>query len=111
MVTLKSYNIPVIIMVFNNTVLGMVRQWQKLFYDRRFSETDPHRATNFAAAAKAFGIEGFSVSKEKDIKPAIEKAIKLNAPVLIDFCISPDANVLPMIPPGKDVDDIILELN
>ncbi len=111
MVTLKSYNIPVIIMVFNNTVLGMVRQWQKLFYDRRFSETDPHRATDFTAAAKAFGIEGFSVSKEKDIKPAIEKAIKLNAPVLIDFCISPDANVLPMIPPGKDVDDIILELN
>lgn len=111
MVTLKSYNIPVIIMVFNNTVLGMVRQWQKLFYDRRFSETDPHRATDFVQAAKSFGIEGMRVSKSEDIKPALEKAISLNAPVLIDFCISPDANVLPMIPPGKDIDDIILNLD
>lgn len=111
MVTLKSYDIPVIIMVFNNTVLGMVRQWQKLFYSRRFSQTDPHRATDFVAAAKAFGIEGFSVSEEKDIMPTLKKAVELNAPVLIDFHISPDANVLPMIPPGKDVDDIILELD
>lgn len=111
MVTLKSYNIPVIIMVFNNTVLGMVRQWQKLFYDRRFSETDPHRATDFVQAAKSFGIEGMRVSKSEDIKPTLEKAISLNAPVLIDFCISPDANVLPMIPPGKDIDDIILNLD
>lgn len=111
MVTLKSYDIPIIIMVFNNTVLGMVRQWQKLFYGRRFSQTDPHRATDFVAAAKAFGIEGFSVSEEKDIMPTLKKAVELNAPVLIDFHISPDANVLPMIPPGKDVDDIILELD
>ena len=111
MVTLKSYDIPVIIMVVNNTVLGMVRQWQKLFYGRRFSQTDPHRATDFVAAAKAFGIEGFSVSEEKDIMPTLKKAVELNAPVLIDFHISPDANVLPMIPPGKDVDDIILELD
>lgn len=111
MVTLKSYDIPVIIMIFNNTVLGMVRQWQKLFYERRFSSTDPHRATDFVEAAKAFGIEGFAVSKSEEIKPTLEKAIKLNAPVLIDFRISPDANVLPMIPPGKDVDDMILELD
>ena len=111
MVTLKSYDIPVIIMVFNNTVLGMVRQWQKLFYGRRFSQTDPHRATDFVVAAKAFGIEGFSVSEEKDIMPTLKKAVELNAPVLIDFHISPDANVLPMIPPGKDVDDMILELD
>lgn len=111
MVTLKSYNIPVIIMIFNNTVLGMVRQWQKLFYDRRFSETDPHRATDFTAAAKAFGLDGFVVTKTEDIRPTIEKAMNINGPVLIDFCISPDANVLPMIPPGKDVDDMILELD
>lgn len=111
MVTLKSYNIPVIIMIFNNTVLGMVRQWQKLFYDRRFSETAPHRATDFTAAAKAFGLEGFVVTKTKDIRPTLEKAMNINGPVLIDFCISPDANVLPMIPPGKDVDDMILELD
>ncbi|MEE1075915.1 MAG: biosynthetic-type acetolactate synthase large subunit [Acutalibacteraceae bacterium] len=111
MVTLKSYNIPVVIMVFNNTVLGMVRQWQKLFYGRRFSATDPHRATDFTAAAKAFGIDSFAVTKTEDIKPVLEKAVSINGPVLIDFCISPDSNVLPMIPPGKDVDDMILELD
>ena len=110
MVTLKSYNVPVVVMIFNNEVLGMVRQWQKLFYGRRFSSTDPHRATDFAAAAKAFGIESFTVSKSEDILPTLKKAVELNAPVVIDFHISPDANVLPMIPPGKDVDDIILEL-
>ena len=110
MVTLKSYNVPVVVMIFNNEVLGMVRQWQKLFYGRRFSSTDPHRATDFAAAAKAFGIESFTVSKSEDILPALKKAVELHAPVVIDFHISPDANVLPMIPPGKDVDDIILEL-
>ena len=111
MVTLKSYDIPVIIMVFNNTVLGMVRQWQKLFYGRRFSATDPHRATSFVDAAKAFGINSFAVDKTEDIKPTLEKAIALNAPVLIDFRISPDSNVLPMVPPGKDVDDMILNLD
>ncbi len=110
LVTLKSYHIPVIVMVFNNRVLGMVRQWQKLFYGRRFSSTDPHRATDFVAVAKAFGIEGFSVSRSEEIQPTLEKAIRLHAPVVIDFRISPDANVLPMIPPGKDVDDIILNL-
>ncbi len=110
MVTLKSYNVPVVVMIFNNEVLGMVRQWQKLFYGRRFSSTDPHRATDFAAAAKAFGIESFTVSKSEDILPTLKKAVELHAPVVIDFHISPDANVLPMIPPGKDVDDIILEL-
>ena len=110
MVTLKSYNVPVIVMIFNNEVLGMVRQWQKLFYGRRFSSTDPHRATNFEAAAKAFGIEGFTVSKSEDVLPTLKKAVELHAPVLIDFHISPDSNVLPMIPPGKDVDDVILEL-
>ena len=62
------------------------------------------------AAAKAFGIESFTVSKSEDILPTLKKAVELHAPVVIDFHISPDANVLPMIPPGKDVDDIILEL-
>jgi len=111
MVTLKSYNIPVVVMVFNNQVLGMVRQWQKLFYGRRFSSTDPHRATDFVAAAKAFGIDAFSVSQSEEIAPVLQQAVEMHKPVLIDFHISPDANVLPMIPPGKDVDDMILYLD
>ncbi|MGN1138650.1 MAG: biosynthetic-type acetolactate synthase large subunit, partial [Ruminococcus sp.] len=98
LVTMKSYNLPVIVLVMNNTVLGMVRQWQKLFYGSRFSHTDPHRATDFVKVAEAFGVAGMRIEKTEDIKPVIEKAMALNAPVVIDCKISPDANVLPMIP-------------
>lgn len=110
LVTMKSYNLPVIVLVMNNTVLGMVRQWQKLFYGSRFSHTDPHRATDFVKVAEAFGVAGMKIEKTEDIKPVIEKAMALNAPVVIDCKISPDANVLPMIPPGKTVNDIVTEM-
>ena len=110
LVTMKSYNLPVIVLVMNNTVLGMVRQWQKLFYGSRFSHTDPHRATDFVKVAEAFGVAGMRIEKTEDIKPVIEKAMALNAPVVIDCKISPDANVLPMIPPGKTVNDIVTEM-
>lgn len=110
LVTMKSYNLPVVIVLMNNTVLGMVRQWQKLFYGRRFSQTDPHRATDFIEVAKGFGIDGMTISKEEEIRPVLEKAIALNKPVLVECKISPDANVLPMIPPGKSVQDILTEM-
>ena len=110
LVTLKSYQLPVAVVIMNNSVLGMVRQWQKLFYGNRFSETDPHRATDFAALAKAYGVEGMTVTRQQDVLPALEKAYSLNAPVVIDCHISPDENVLPMIPPGKTPEDMILTL-
>ena len=107
LVTLKSYNLPVVVLVMNNTVLGMVRQWQKLFYGSRFSQTDPHRATDFVKLANAFGIEGMRITRDEEIMPVLEKAIALNAPVVIDVQISPDDNVLPMIPPGKTIHEIV----
>lgn len=110
LVTLKSYRLPVVVLIMNNSVLGMVRQWQKLFYGNRFSETDPHRATDFAALAKAYGVEGMTVTRQQDVVPALEKAYSLNAPAVIDCHISPDENVLPMIPPGKTPEDMILTL-
>ena len=110
LVTMKSYNLPVIVLVMNNRVLGMVRQWQKLFYGSRFSQTDPHRATDFVKLANAFGVEGMRVTRDEEIMPTLEKAIALNAPVVIDVQISPDENVLPMIPPGKTVDDIVTSM-
>lgn len=110
LVTLKSYGLPVVVVIMNNSVLGMVRQWQKLFYGNRFSETDPHRATCFAALAKAYGVEGMTVTRQQDVLPALEKAYALNEPVVIDCHISPDENVLPMIPPGKTPEDMILTL-
>ena len=110
LVTMKSYDLPVIVLVMNNTVLGMVRQWQKLFYGNRFSQTDPHRATDFVKLANAFGVEGMRITKTEEIKPVIEKALAMNTTVVIDCQISPDANVLPMIPPGKTVNEIVTEM-
>ena len=110
LVTLKSYNLPVVVIVFNNSVLGMVRQWQKLFYGSRFSQTDPKRATDFVKVAEAFGIPAFRLDKAEDIDEVFDKALGMGGPVLIACVISPDANVLPMIPPGKTVKDIVTEM-
>jgi acetolactate synthase-1/2/3 large subunit len=110
LVTLKSYDLPVVVVIMNNSVLGMVRQWQKLFYGNRFSQTDPHRATDFVALANSFGVDAFRITKEDEVKPVLKKAFALNKPVVVECVISPDENVLPMIPPGKTVDDIITSM-
>ena len=110
LVTLKSYNLPVIVIILNNGVLGMVRQWQKLFYENRFSQTDPKRATDFVKLAESFGVPGFRLDKAEDIEEVFDKALGLNGPAVIDCVISPDANVLPMIPPGKTVNDIVTSM-
>lgn len=110
LVTMKSYDLPVVIVVMNNSVLGMVRQWQKLFYGSRFSQTDPHRATDFVKLANAFGIEGMRITKPEEIKPVLQKAFDLKKPVVVDCVISPDVNVLPMIPPGKTIAEIVTEM-
>lgn len=110
LVTMKSYDLPVVIVVMNNSVLGMVRQWQKLFYGSRFSQTDPHRATDFVKLANAFGIEGIRITKPEEVNPVLQKAFDLKKPVLVDCVISPDVNVLPMIPPGKTIAEIITEM-
>lgn len=110
LVTMKSYDLPVVVLVMNNTVLGMVRQWQKLFYGHRFSQTDPHRATDFVELAKAFGVDGLRITKKEEIKEVLQQAFDLKKPVVVDCRISPDVNVLPMIPPGKTVNEIVTEM-
>ena len=110
LVTMKSYDLPVVVLVMINTVLGMVRQWQKLFYGSRFSQTDPHRATDFVKLANAFGVEGMRITKSEEIMPTLKKALEMNTTVVIDCQISPDANVLPMIPPGKTVNEIVTSM-
>lgn len=108
--TMASYNIPVIMFIMNNTVLGMVRQWQKIFYGNRFSDTDPHRATDFVKVAEAFGVKGMRINTNDEIDAVLEEALKVNGPVVIECRISPDSNVLPMIPPGGSVSDIKEEM-
>jgi acetolactate synthase-1/2/3 large subunit len=107
---MASYNIPVVMIVMNNSVLGMVRQWQKIFYDRRFADTDPHRVTDFVKVAEAFGVKGMRITSNDEIDTVIKEAVELKAPVLIDCIISPDSNVLPMIPPGGAVSDVIEQM-
>lgn len=108
--TVRSYSLPIVIIVMNNTVLGMVRQWQKLFYGSRFSQTDPHRKTDFVKLAEAFGVKGMRIHNDGEAESVIKAAFECGEPVVIDCLINPDENVLPMIPPGKTVDDMITEM-
>lgn len=105
--TLVSYQLPVTILVFNNQVLGMVRQWQKVFYDRRFSATDPCRRTDFVKLAEAYGCAGMYMQTAADVERVLKEALSADGPVLVDCRLSKDVNVLPMIPPGKTVDNMI----
>ena len=108
---LGSYELPVMVVVMNNQVLGMVRQWQKLFYGGRFSQTDPHRKTNFEALARAFGVEGRTIREDSRVESVLQEAFALKKPVVVDCRISPDDNVLPMIPPGGAVGQMITEMD
>lgn len=87
----------------------MVRQWQKLFYGNRFADTDPNRKTDFVKVAEAFGVKGLRINYNDEIDAVIKEALEHNGPVVIDCRISPDSNVLPMIPPGGSADDIIVK--
>ena len=109
--TLASYNLPIVVIVMNNQVLGMVRQWQKLFYGNRFSHTDPCRKTDFVKLAEAFGVTGMRITKVSEVSEVLAAAFAKNGPVVIDCRISKDMNALPMIPPGAGADKIITEMN
>lgn len=108
--TLAKYQLPVIELVFNNSVLGMVRQWQKLFYNNHFSQTTLEKPTDFELLGKAVGIEAMTVRTKSDIRPTLERAVKLNKPVLINCIIDKDINVLPMVPAGASIAEPILKI-
>lgn len=102
-----SQNLPIIVLIFNNTVLGMVRQWQTLFYGKRYSETSIMRQTDFVKLAEAFGAKGFRIKERDEIEPIINAALASKRPCIIDCLIDPDDCVYPIIPPGKNADEII----
>lgn len=97
--TAVHYNIPVIVAILNNNYLGMVRQWQEIFYDRRYSYTDI-TGPDFVKLAEAYGAVGIRVTEPGEVKPALKQAIKANRPVIIDFVVDREENVFPMVPPG-----------
>lgn len=107
--TAVSYNLPVITIIMNNRVLGNVRQWQTMFYGSRYSQTDPHRKTDYVKLADAFGARGFRVSNIAELRDVLREAMKRTGPVLIDAQIDKDERVLPMIPAGGTVDDLVTE--
>lgn len=95
--TLATYHIPVKIFVMNNTVLGLVKQLQKVYCDGRFSDTEPHRITDFVKAAEAFGVKGMRIQHNDEIASVLSEALRSEETVVVDCRISPDANVLPMM--------------
>lgn len=99
-------NVPVIQLVLNNHVLGMVRQWQTLFYDHRYSNTILDDPVDFVKLAEAMGAVGIRVTKREEIGPALEKAISLNRPVVIDCVIESDDKVFPMVPAGAPISEV-----
>ena len=108
--TAVRYNVPVVVVIMNNGVLGMVRQWQTLFYDKHYSNSVLERKTDFAAFAKAFGADGEAVGTPEELDAALTRAFAAEGPYVIDCKIDKDEFVLPMLPPGGSMDDIITKL-
>lgn len=108
--TLAKFNIPVIELVFNNSVLGMVRQWQRLFYGKRFSQTVIEKGTDFVKLGEAFGVKSLQITKKSDIEPVLKEALTCGKPCLIDCHIDRDINVLPMVPAGASVYEPIMDI-
>lgn len=108
--TAVSYNVPLVILIMNNGVLGMVRQWQTLFFDKHYSNTVLNRKTDFVALARAFGADGEAVSDTKALDEALKRAFDYNGVYVIDCAIDKDEFVLPMLPPGGSMDDIIVKV-
>lgn len=108
--TAVTYNTPIVIVLLNNGVLGMVRQWQTLFFDKRYSNTTLGRKTDFVKLAEAFGLEAERVSSIDEFEQAFKRGMAHNGPYLIDTLINMDEFVLPMLPPGGSIDDIITKV-
>jgi acetolactate synthase-1/2/3 large subunit len=106
--TAVSYGLPLLVLVLNNEVLGMVRQWQTLFYGKRYAQTDLGRKTDYVQLARAFGALGLRATTRTAYAAALDEAFAHGGPVVIDCHIGKDEQVLPMIPPGMGINNIIL---
>ena len=104
--TAARYNIPIIQVVLNNHVLGMVRQWQTLFYGQRYSATVLNDKVDFVKLAEALGAVGMRITKRSELKEALEKAVSLGRPVVLDCQIDRDDKVFPMVPAGAPIEDV-----
>ncbi len=110
LVTAYKHRIPIIELLFNNNVLGMVRQWQRLFYGKRFSQTTLDRNTDYVKLAEAYHLTGYRITKKSQVREVLEKALAAKSPVLIECVIDKDINVLPMVPAGGAINQPILKI-
>jgi acetolactate synthase-1/2/3 large subunit len=110
MATAVSQKTPIVILLLNNGVLGMVRQWQNLFFDKHFSQTVLDRKTDFVALSRAFGADGVTVTTPEELDKALDVAFATDGPYLVECIIDKDEFVLPMLPPGGSMDDIIVKV-
>jgi acetolactate synthase-1/2/3 large subunit len=108
--TISRYRLPVIILLMNNQTLGMVRQWQTLFYEERYSETTLDTYVDWVKLAEAYGVQGMRMSTEDDPKSIISAALALNGPVVIDCEVPVDNKVYPMVAPGASIEEMIEEI-
>lgn len=109
--TAVEYELPIIIVILNNRALGMVKQWQDLFYDRRFSQSIVDRQTDFVKLAEAYGAVGFNLTRKENVDEVLTQALAAGRPVVINCEIDPDEKVFPIIPPGGAIDDPIMGVN
>ena len=107
--TATRYNIPVIQVVLNNHVLGMVRQWQTLFYEHRYSHTVLDDAVDFVKISEGMGAKAIRVTKMEEVEPAIREALATDGPVVLDCWIDQDLSVFPMVPAGASLNEVFDE--
>ena len=107
--TCVQFKIPVIVAILNNEYLGMVRQWQELFHGGRLSHVDMSIGQpDFVKVAEAYGAVGLRTNKKEEVAPILEEAIRANRPVFIDYRVSREENVYPMVPAGKAINEMLL---
>ena len=109
LLTVSKYNLPICVVVANNGVLGMVRQWQTAFYEKRYSQTILDTVLNYEYLAKACGVDYYHATTRAEYKDAIDKVIKNRRPAIINAYVETDEKVLPMVAPGKPIDDFMLK--
>ena len=107
--TASRYNIPIIQVVINNHVLGMVRQWQTLFYGKRYSQTVLNDKVDFCKVAEGLGCEAIRVTKKEEVDDAVKKALSSDVPTVIDVMIEEDDKVFPMVPAGARIEEVFDE--
>ena len=106
--TAVQYDLPVIVAILNNHSLGMVRQWQQFFYEGRYADTSLEVSPDYVKLAEAYGAVGLRATKPEEVRPALEEAISLRRPVVLDFVVKMNENVFPMIPTGGSIKDMLL---